>query len=190
MKTLFIAIGAVALTTAPSLAQTTRTTTIDTPRVEGSRTVTRDRAAGTVARDAELARKSDGATASRTYDRQRTETGVTASGSSTGFAGRTRSFDYERTRDGKGGFTSSGTATTRNGETFTGTGMRTRTEDGFDSNRNVVNGAGETVYNRDASVSRSNGQVSRSVDVTRAEGFRPRANRRANGLRGPRGRRR
>lgn len=190
MKTLYIALGAVALTASPGFAQTTRTVTIDTPRVEGERTITRDPATGTVARDAELTRKSDGATATRSYDRQRTETGVTASGSSTGFGGRTRSFDYERVRDGNGGFTSNGTVTRRDGETFTGTGSRTRTDDGFTSNRNVLNGAGETVYNRDASVSRSNGQVRRSVDVTRAEGFRrPRANG-PRGLRGPRGRRR
>lgn len=128
MKTLFIAVGAVALTAAPALAQSTRTTTVDTPRFEGERTVSRDRAAGTVSKDATLTRKRDGATATRTYDRQRTENGFTASGSRTGFGGRTGSFDYERVRDGRGGFTSTGTATNRRGETFSGSRTVTRGE--------------------------------------------------------------
>lgn len=157
--------------TVASAAPVTRTTTVDRPNYEGSRTIVRDKAAGTVARDTEVTRKSDGATATREYDRARTETGVTASGSSTGFDGKTRSFDYTRTRTDTG-YTATGRATGRDGQTYTGTGSRTRTETGYVGNRNIVNGAGATVYNRDVAVNRSGGQVTRSVDVTRAQGFK------------------
>lgn len=70
----------------------TRTMTIDTPRYEGSRTVTRDREAGTVSRDSEVTRRSDGATRSRDYSRERTANGYRAEGSVTRFNGET--FDY------------------------------------------------------------------------------------------------
>ena len=95
----FMIIGAALCAPAAALAEPrTRTVTIDTPRFEGSRTVTRDREAGTLVRDAELTRRSDGATATRHYERQRTETGFTASGTATGFNGGTRSFEVTRTR--------------------------------------------------------------------------------------------
>ncbi len=163
--------------TSVSAEERTRTQTFDGPNYEGSRTVTRDRNAGTLSRDAEVTRKADGAVATREYDRARTDTGVTASGSSTNFAGETRSFEYARTRTDTGS-TTSGTATSRNGETFTLSGERNRTDTGFTANQNIVNGAGTTVYNRDVTASRANGQVTRSVDVTRAEGFhRPRPHR-------------
>ena len=78
----------------------TRTITIDTPRYEGARTITRDREAGTLSRDTDLTRKSDGATASREYDRQRTATGYTAEGSLTRFNGK--SYEYNaRVRRGE-----------------------------------------------------------------------------------------
>ena len=50
-------------------------------------------------------------------------------------------------------------------------GNRTKTDTGFTANQDIVNGDGCTVYNRDAIVSRSGGNVTRSVDVTRAKGF-------------------
>lgn len=99
----FLALGVVLCAPAVALADpVTRTVTIDGPRVEGSRTVTRDREAGTVVRDTELTRRSDGATASSHYQRQRTETGFTASGTATGFNGATRSFEASGTRAADG----------------------------------------------------------------------------------------
>lgn len=95
----------------------TRTYTIDTPKYEGEKTVTRDREAGTVAKDSELTRKSDGAVAIREYDQARTDTGFTASGSRTQFDGDTRSWDYERTRT-ENGWNAQGSLTRFNGQSF------------------------------------------------------------------------
>ena len=94
-----LALGAVLCAPAAALAQPlTRTVTIDGPRVQGARTITRDRDAGTVTRDTTLTRRSDGATATRHYERQRTADGFTASGTATGFNGGTRSFEVTRVR--------------------------------------------------------------------------------------------
>jgi hypothetical protein len=79
----------------------TRTVTIDTPRYEGTRTTTRDREAGTMVRDTEVTRRSDGATASRHVERQRTENGFTVSGNATAFNGATRSFQVTQTGRGR-----------------------------------------------------------------------------------------
>ncbi len=95
----------------------TRTYTVDTPNYEGVKTVTRDKEAGTVSKDAELSRLSDGAVATREYDRSRTDTGVVASGSTTRFNGDTRSFDYERNRTAHG-YNAEGSVTRFNGETY------------------------------------------------------------------------
>lgn len=149
----------------------TRTTTVDTPKYDGTRVATRDAAAGTYSRDTAVTRASDGATATREYDRARTETGVTASGSATGFAGNTRSFDYERTRTDNG-YTANGTATGRNGETYTLTGQGTRTDTGYTRDRTVTNGSGTTLYDKNVTATRANEQVSRDVSVTRAQGVR------------------
>lgn len=172
MKRIIILAGLSALATAAVAEEKTRTVTFDGPRYEGTRTTTRDREAGSLSRDTSVTRKADGAVATREFDRQRTEGGVTASGSGTNFAGETRSFDYARTRTDTGA-TSSGHFTGHDGQTYTLSGNRTRTEGGFTANQNIVNGSGATVYNRDVSVSRANGQMSRSVDVTRAQGFHP-----------------
>jgi hypothetical protein len=94
-----LALGAALFAPAAALADPiTRTMTIDGPRVQGSRTVTRDRDAGTVTRDATLTRRSDGATATRHYERRRTADGFTASATATGFNGGTRSFEVTRVR--------------------------------------------------------------------------------------------
>lgn len=177
-NTLILATLATMLAIPASAEPKTTTVTVDRPNYEGSRTIVRDPAAGTVSRDAEVTRKSDGATATSSYDRTRTDTGFTASGSQTGFAGRTRSFETTRTRTENGSVTS-GTATGRGGETYSLSGSRERGQGSFSANQNVVrNSTGETVYNRDVRARRSNGQVSRSVDVTRKQGFRPRPARR------------
>lgn len=70
----------------------TRTYTIDTPKYEGEKTVTRDKEAGTLSKDSELTRKSDGAVATREYDRARTAHGYDATGSLTRFSGQ--SYEY------------------------------------------------------------------------------------------------
>ena len=157
----------------------TKTVTIDKPNFEGSRTVVRDKEAGTLSRDGELTRKSDGATATRSYDRARTDDGFTASGSSTNLRGQTRSFNLDRSRN-QTGATTTGTSTGRGGETFGLSGNRTHSDTGFTANQSVTNSAGERVYNRDRSVNRADGQVTRSINVIRAEGFKgPRRARRS-----------
>ena len=115
--TKLILAGAAALlaTTAAYADPVTRTYTIDTPKYEGEKVVTRDREAGTVSKDAELTRKRDGAVATREYDRARTDTGFTASGSRTQFDGDTRRWDYQRTRT-QNGWNAEGTATGFNGK--------------------------------------------------------------------------
>jgi len=71
----------------------TKIVTIDTPKYEGTKTYTRDKEEGTFVRDTELTRKSDGATATREYDRQRTAHGYNAEGTLTRFNGQT--YDYD-----------------------------------------------------------------------------------------------
>lgn len=118
MTKLVLTAAAVALFAPAALADpVTKTVTIDTPKYEGTKTYTRDKDEGTFAKDAELTRKSDGATATREYDRQRTDTGLSASGSTTRFNGDTRSFDYERTRTAHG-YNAEGTLTRFNGQTY------------------------------------------------------------------------
>jgi hypothetical protein len=174
MKTMLLIAGAAALLATNAYAEPkTRTVTVDGPNYDGTRTIVRDKAAGTLTRDTDVVRARDGATASRDYSRTRTDTGVSVSGSQTGFGGKTGSFAYDRTRT-ETGSTTTGTATGRNGQSYALSGSRMKTETGHVANQNIVNGEGRTVYNRDASVSRSGGNVTRSVDVTRASGFHPR----------------
>ena len=116
-KFLLAGIAAVLIAPAAAADPVTKTITVDTPRYEGTKTVTRDKEAGSLSRDAELIRKSDGAVATRDYDRQRTDTGVTASGSTTRFNGDTRSFDYDRTRTAHG-YNATGKLTGFNGNSY------------------------------------------------------------------------
>jgi len=103
MKSLTIlTLAAAGLIAAPALAQQTKTVTIDTPRYEGTRTTERDRAERSLSRETDLTRKSDGATASRDFSRQRSEDGVTRDRSSTDFQGRTATSHYERERTAHG----------------------------------------------------------------------------------------
>ena len=109
--------AALALTSVAVAEPVTRTYTIDTPKYDGEKVVTRDREAGTVSKDAELTRKSDGAVATREYDRARTQDGFTASGSTTRFNGDTRSWDYQRTRTAHG-WNATGNVTGFNGKSY------------------------------------------------------------------------
>jgi hypothetical protein len=171
MKNLMLFAGAALLATTVAAEPVTKTVTVDRPNYDATRVIVRDKEAGTLTRDTDIIRERDGATASRDYSRTRTDTGAVVSGSATGFAGKTRSFGYERTRTETGSVTS-GTATGRNGQSYALSGNRTRTGSGFTTNQNIVNsGNGRTVYDRNVAVDRSGGNVTRSVDVTRAKGF-------------------
>jgi hypothetical protein len=173
-KYILVSIAALAASGAAFAEPVTRTTTYDGPKVDAVRVTVRDRAAGTYSRDTTATRASDGATATRSYDRTHTNGGVTANGTATGFNGKTRSFDYERTRTDSG-YTASGTATGRSGQTYTLAGQGTRTDTGYTRNRTVTDGAGATIYDRSVVASRFGGQVTRDVSVTRAAGVhRPR----------------
>lgn len=125
----------------------TRTYTFDGPRYEGSKTVTRDREEGTVAKDWEVTRERDGATASREYDRQRTENGYTASGSRTRFNGDTRSWDYERTRTANG-YNAEGSFTRFNGKSYEYDAKVRRGEHRVGKSQIVRNEAGRVVAAR------------------------------------------
>jgi len=117
IKYLLAGIATALIGPAASAEPVTKTVTVDTPRYEGTKTITRDQEAGTLSRDTDVTRKSDGATASRDYDRERTASGYTASGSTTRFNGDTRSFDYERTRTAHG-YNATGSVTGFNGKTY------------------------------------------------------------------------
>lgn len=91
-KLLLAGIAALLIAPAATADPVTRTITIDTPRYDGTRVITRDKDAGTLSRDTDLIRKSDGATASRDYDRQRTAHGYDATATTTRFNGKT--YDY------------------------------------------------------------------------------------------------
>ena len=173
MNKLMLVPALAAILAGPALAEpVTKTVTIDRPKVEGTRTTVIDKEAGTLVRDTDLTRKSDGATAERDYQRTRTDTGFTDSGSSTNFDGKTRSFERTRTRTDTGSSTS-GSYTTRAGETFDVSANRSRTDTGFTANQTIKDHSGATVYNRDVTATRADGHVTRSVDVTRAAGFHP-----------------
>ena len=174
MKTpILIAIAALATSGAAFAKPVTRTTTYVGPKVDATRVAVRDQAAGTYSRDATATRASDGATASRNSDRTRTDTGVAVSGSATGFAGNTPSYAYERSRTGNG-YSASGSATGRNGQTYTLDGQGIRTDTGYTRGKSVTSSTGATLYDRDVIASRSNGQVTRDISVTRTAGFRRR----------------
>jgi len=97
MKCLSLIAPLALLAAFPAAAQSSRTVQIDRPNYDATRTVTHD-GHGTVTRDTDVTRDRDGATASRDYTRSFTGNGWTASGSQTGFAGRTRSFSASGSR--------------------------------------------------------------------------------------------
>ena len=145
-----IAIGASTMALAEPV---TRTISVDTPRYEGTRTTTRDREAGTFARDTDLVRTSDGAVAARSYDRQRTDGGALHSGSTTRFDGDTRSFEAERTRTARG-FRTEGSVTGYDGESYAFHGGARRTPNGFVRRQALRDGEGDLVAGRRVAVRR------------------------------------
>ncbi|MBD2842208.1 hypothetical protein [Erythrobacter rubeus] len=170
-KTLTIAVLAALTSSGAALAQEqTRTKTFDGPNVSATQTTTVDRETGTIDRDRTVTNNNTGNTASSTLDRQRTDTGAVVSRSQTGPAGNTRSLEGERVRTDNGS-TFTGTATGRRGGTYGLAGSRSRDGQGNSSaSQRVTNSAGETVFSRDRTTTRSNGQVNRSVDRSRKAG--------------------
>lgn len=168
--------AAAALLALPALAaaQQSRTVTVDGPLYEGSRTTTIDREAGTLSRDAELTRLRDGAVATRSYDRARTESGFTASGNATNFQGQSRSFQYEATRTDRG-YRGQGSATGFDGRSYELNGaLRRGPNGGFVRRQGVRNEDGQLVAGRRVAVRRGdNGGV-----VRRSQSFRAPRNRR------------
>jgi opacity protein-like surface antigen len=148
MKIMLLAgIAAAVLTTVASADPVTKTVTIDNNKYEGTKTITRDKEAGTLSKDTDVTRKSDGATASRDYDRQRTDNGFTASGSATNFNGQTRSFDYERDRTAHG-YNAEGTITRFNGQTYDYTAKLRRGENRVARSQVLRNDQGQVVAAR------------------------------------------
>lgn len=159
MKALIFASAVAALLAVPAVAQETpKTTTVDRPNYGVTRTISRDPATGTLSRDTQIMRKSDGAIANSSFDLARTANGVTSSRSRTGFDGTTRSSDFQRTRT-DAGFNTTGNVVGRNGETYTYNGSRNRGENGVDFNRTLTNGAGEALFNRQGTRARGNGEA-------------------------------
>ena len=117
--------------------------------VSSTTTITRDPDAGTFSRDTSVTRSRDGAVAT----------------SSTGFAGRTASRDYERTRT-TSGYTESGSITRPNGRSYGLNGSRVRSDNGFTRDRALTNADGATVASRNVAVARADGQVTRTATRT------------------------
>ncbi|MGB5484003.1 hypothetical protein [Parasphingorhabdus sp.] len=162
------------LVASPALAERSKTVTVDNEKVSGTKTVTRD-GQGNVAMAGELTRKQDGATATRDYNRTRTEDGWTASGQQTDFKDRSSGFDYQRSRT-ETGFEASGTGYNRRGDEFDYSAYGIRGEDSRERGRNVTRN-GTVVYDRlDTATRNEAGQIVRNSTVTRDPGFRPKKN--------------
>lgn len=167
MKKFFIlSIAALAIATPSAHAEVTKTKTVQTPKGTGTKTITADKATGTYSADSSATRASDGATASREYDRTRTENGVSVSGGSTGFNGNSSSYQYDRVRS-ENGWSTTGSGTGKGGASYDYNAYGQKTETGREASR-TLNRNGTQVYNRTDSVSRANGSVQRNTNVTRA----------------------
>jgi len=125
-----LVLAAASLVATPAAAQQTRTVTVDAPRYDATQTSTYDRDTHTVTRETDLTRASDGAMASSSFERQRTDEGVTRDRTSTDFAGRESSTSYERRRT-EGGWESEGQHVRRDGVVADYQGQGTRTDTGY-----------------------------------------------------------
>ena len=120
-----------------------------------------------MSKDSELIRKSDGAVATREYDRQRTETGWTASGSTTRFNGDTRSFDNTGTRT-RHGYTAEGSVTGFNGQSYDYDARLKRGQNGYVKKQTLTNSDGKKVASRHVVAHKNgNGGFNRHVSVRR-----------------------
>lgn len=166
-KLIALSLTAVLVAGAAQAKPVTRSSTFDGPKVTSNKTTVTDKEAGTFSSDRASTRKSDGAVATTSRDRQRTDSGVTGSGSHTGYGGKTSSYEYERTRT-DGGWTTTGSGTGPNGGDYSYSGNGTRTENGGHADRSLSRNDTE-VYHRTDDVSRSNGTVTRDTSVTRKQ---------------------
>ena len=161
MKTsIVLALAAAGLTATPALAQASRTVAMDGPRYEATRSSAYDRDEQSLSRETEVTRKSDGATANSTFERQRTEDGVTRDRATTDFAGRESSTSYERHRTSEG-WESEGQHVRHDGTVADYTGQGTRTETGYVAHQTrAINGqpAGSRTVERTRSPRRTGRQ--------------------------------
>uniref|UniRef100_UPI00286DB917 hypothetical protein n=1 Tax=Sandarakinorhabdus sp. TaxID=1916663 RepID=UPI00286DB917 len=93
------------------------------------------------------------------------ENGFTSDAARTGFDGRTATRYYDRTRTDSG-YTETGSVTRPNGSTYNLNGSRARTENGFARDRAITNADGGTVASRNVVAARVNGQNTRTVTST------------------------
>jgi hypothetical protein len=159
MTKLIWAGAAALLMTAAAVAEPVTTTyTIDNDKISGTKTVTRDQQAGTVSKDSELTRLSDGAVATREYDRARTESGWAASGSTTRFNGDTRSFENVGTRN-QNGYTAEGSVTGYNGQAYGYDARGHKTGNGYVRHQTLTNQDGKKVAGRHVVVNQNGRHV-------------------------------
>lgn len=177
MKAIHILSVAMLMLPGAALAQEGADRTYTGPKGSATQTVTIDKEAGTLDRSTVVTRNSDGATATRDFNRTRTETGSTVSTSSTNFKGETASSERVRTRT-ENGSTVTGTATGYNGQTYGIAGERARTDNGYTASQRITDSAGGTVAARDVVATRENGRVSRQVTTDRPQRSRPQGARR------------
>jgi hypothetical protein len=182
-------LAALALALPAAAKEQTRTRNFEGPKVTGTGTTIINRETGTRTRERAVTNIETGNTATTSAVRKRTDTGSTVSVVRTGPQGNTRTLEGERVRTDTGS-TFTGTATGRGGEILAITGERGRDGQGTSwSRRTATNGAGETVYDRSRTTTRSDGQVSTTVTrsgpragrLTGAPGARPPGARRPRG---------
>lgn len=177
MKTTIMLSAAVLLMAGTANAQESFERSYEGPKASATQTVTIDEEAGTLDRDTVVTRKSDGATATKSVNRTKTETGSTRTAEVTNFNGETRTSDLTRTRT-ENGSTVTGTATGFKGQNYTVEGQRARTENGYTASQRVNDSAGNNVFARDVSATRENGRVNRQVSSSRPQGAKARPRRR------------
>ncbi|WDA40236.1 hypothetical protein [Erythrobacter sp. BLCC-B19] len=178
-RLLLVSLTALALAAPLSAQEKIRTKTYEGEKYTATQTTTVNPETGTATRDRAATNRATGETATSTAVRQRTDTGATIDVTQTGTRGRTRSLEGERTRT-ENGSTFTGTATGRGGETYGLEGSRSRDGQGnSQASQRVTDSDGRTLAARDRVTTRADGQVSRTVTTTRAEGVSrpPRARR-------------
>ena len=128
--------------TSPTAAAGTATRTFDNDRASRTTTITRDREAGSFNRDTRVIHKSDGRTSGGTYERTRTDTG----------------------------FTESGTINRRNGTSYALNGSLVRGGGSAARNRVLSNAQGNTVASRNVLTSPAQGSLTRITTTTGPHG--------------------
>ncbi len=163
-----ITLSLLALVAAPTLADpVTKTVTYDGPKGSGTKTTIVDREAGTRSLEGTATRNSDGATATRSRQSERTADGRSGSGSATRFNGNQRSYEYERVNSGNG-FNTTGTATGANGAVYEYRAHGRRGENRAGRQRELTRN-GKPVYRRKDTVRKTKHGTTRTTKVRRAK---------------------